>query len=110
MLWLSNRSNGTQRRPQWPDGPPLQSERGTVKCRNGLADGCALQEWRLRRHPPSAYNLLFLGRLFEVLDHRVELLVELLAVVTDAIQVGAEPGYALHSPTGFLDLLVIHST
>ena len=53
-----------------------------------------------------AYNLLFLGRLFDVFDCRVELLHVLFEAVTDAIQVDADAGYDLDNPTGFLDLLV----
>ena len=44
-----------------------------------------------------------------MLDDRIELLHELFVAVTDAVQVSAEAGYALREPTGFLDLLVIHS-
>ena len=59
------------------------------------------------RSPPDG-NLSLSG-LFDVLDGRLDLLKELLVAVPDAVQVRAEADRELGGPTGFLDLILVHS-
>ena len=96
ILTRTVRPGGPFPHPRERDRQALERTAGRIRTQGRCLRGTVTQN-------------LSLGRLLDVLDGRLNLLVELLVAVPDAVQIRAETDCELRGPTGFPDLILIHS-